>query len=270
MRNILQLFVRFGGLFLFILLEGICFFMVVQFNEKQNQIYFYSYNRVVGSINDWYNSWMDYIHLDDAIQELREENARLRTQLETYGFSDEIKIDTLNFDSAQFIYVGADVVNKTILGHNNSLTLDKGSKHGIDRNMGVVCPKGIVGIVTNVSENYAGVMTILHKESRISASIKRTGYFGSLVWGGTDPTRASLETLPRHASIQYGDTIQTSGYSNVFPPGIIIGTVEHFEVEEGANNYTVDVKLTTDISNIKQAYIIINKNRKELQNISEE
>ena len=244
--------------------------MVVQFNKKQNQIFFYSYNQVVGSVNNWYNGWMDYFNLDVAVQELREENARLRTQLETYGFSDEINIDTLRFDSAQFIYVGADVINKTILGNNNSLTLDKGRKHGIDKNMGVICPKGIVGIVTNVSENYAGVMTILHKESRISASIKRNGYFGSLVWNGKNPTRASLETLPRHASIQYGDTIQTSGFSNIFPPGIVIGTVEHFEVKEGANNYTVDVKLTTDISNLQQAYIIINKKSDELKKLSEE
>lgn len=243
--------------------------MVVQFNKEQNQIFFYSYNQVIGSVNNWYNGWLDYLHLDKAVQELREENAKLRTQLETYGFSDEVNLDTVNFDSAQFIYIGADIINKTILGNNNNLTIDKGKKDGVERNMGVVSPRGIVGIVTNVTEEYAGVMTILHQESRISASIKRTGYFGSLVWDGKNPTKGALETLPRHASIQYGDTIQTSGYSNIFPPGIMIGTVEHFELEEGANNYTVRVELANDISNLQQVYVIQNKKSGQLQELSE-
>lgn len=267
MRNILQLFVRFGGLFLFILLEGISLFMVVQFNEKQEQIFFYSYNKAVGSFNDWYNGLMDYFRLDKAIEELREENAKLRTQLEAYGFSDEINVDTLTFDSTKFLYIGADVINKTILGNNNTLTLDKGRTDGIGKHMGVVSPRGVVGIVTNASAEYAGVMTILHKESRISASIKRSGYFGSLVWDGKDPMRAALENLPRHASIQIGDTIQTSGYSNIFPRGIMIGTVETFDIKEGADNYSVTVKLSNDICNIQQAYVIINRDEDELTNL---
>lgn len=264
MRNILQLFVRFGGFFLFLLLEGICFFMVVQFNKEQGQIFFYSYNKVSGTINDWYDNWLDYIFLDKAIKALREENASLRTQLEAYQLTGGKNLDSINLDSVKFLYLGADIISKTILGNNNTLTLDKGRKHGVKNHMGVISPEGIVGVITNISDEYAGVMTILHQESSISASIKRNGYFGSLEWDGQDPMRASLETLPKHASLQIGDTIQTSGYSNIFPPGIMIGTVEKFELEDGANNYKVVVKLINDICKIQQAYVIINRKRDAL------
>lgn len=249
------------------LLEGICFFMVVQFNKKQEQIFFYSYNKVAGAINDWVDSWRDYIFLDKAIKELREENAQLRSQLEMLGFSEDMALDSVDNDSVKFVYLGADIVNKTILGNNNTLTLDKGRRDGVEKHMGVISPEGVVGIVTNVSDGYAGVMTILHKESRISASIKRNGYFGSLIWDGKDPMRASLETMPKHASLQIGDTIQTSGYSNIFPPGIMIGTIENFTLDDGANNYNVVVKLINDICKIQQAYIIINNKKEDLQDL---
>lgn len=272
MSNLLRFFLRFGGHFMFFLLEGICFFIIVRYNDYQNRIFFSSSNAVVGRMVEGRDGVVEYFSLRKDIKALKKENASLRSQLENAYYSDKVEIDTVMSDELipRFTYIDAKIINKAILGNNNSVVIDRGRKHGVKMHMGVISPNGVVGIVTGVSNHYARVMTILHRQIAISGAISRNDYFGSLVWKDSDATRLSLEAVPKHVSVQVGDTIQTSGYSDIFPPGIKIGTIDNFDLEEGSNDYTIDVKLWEDLLSLKHVYVVDNLFREELEMLNQD
>lgn len=122
--------------------------------------------------------------------------------------------------------------------------------------MGVISPHGIAGIIDQVGERYATAISVLHSAARISASIKRNDYFGSLVWKEVDPGHMILEAIPRQADIRIGDTIVTSGFSFIYPKGIFIGTVDRFWTEGGSNYYTIEVRLQEDIAKLDRVYVV--------------
>lgn len=272
MGSLLRLFARFGGFFLFVLLEGICFYLIVQLNTKQGQIWFSSANFLVGKAYDTYDSAVDYIHLKEEIAQLMEDNARLRRTLEaTRPAIDTALVDTARLDTITqiFSYIPADIINNSINRFNNYLTIDRGRSDSIAASMGVISEDGVVGIVRAVSENYASVLSILHPETRISASVKRNKYFGSLVWTGDDPQYMELQAIPKYAVVLAGDTIVTSGYSSIFPAGIFIGTVENVVLKSGDNFFSIQVKLNIDMGTIRHAYVVKNLYREELTKLSE-
>ncbi len=147
------------------------------------------------------------------------------------------------------------------------MTINRGLKEGVRHGMGVVDDAGIVGIVDNTSPSFSRVLSILHGSSRISASLKSSGYFGTLVWRGFNPTKMSLEAIPKHAVIHSGDTVQTSGYSHIFPQGITIGIVDTFWIDGGSNFYTIDVNLNNDLSKTDQVYVVQNLIKGELDSL---
>lgn len=261
MRQLLQLFLRFGGLFLFLILEGLCFYLIVNFNQKQKQIYLSSASDLVGGFYERYENTIDYLNLKDQIKNLMEENARLRRQLPNASYINNQQTDTVQLVKEdtliqRYEYIPAKVINNSIVSTNNLLTLNKGSKEGVAPHMGVIGREGIVGIIRNVGDHYSSVMSILHSQTRISASIRPSGYFGSLVWKTSrNPQFMQLEAIPKHAKIEIGDTVQTSGYS-IFPEGIIIGLVEERTIEPGNNFYNIKVKLTNDLAKINHTYIV--------------
>jgi rod shape-determining protein MreC len=133
--------------------------------------------------------------------------------------------------------------------------------------MGVVDEKGIIGIVRNVRPSFSSVLSILHNASRVSVSLKRNQYFGTLLWNGFNPTKMSLAAVPKHADIRIGDTVQTSGYSHIFPKGLMVGTVDSFWIEGGSNFYTIDVSLVNDLSKVNNVYVIKNLVKAELDSL---
>jgi rod shape-determining protein MreC len=261
MRQLLQLFLRFGGLFLFLLLEGLCFYLIVNFNQRQKQIYLSSASDLVGGFYERYENTIDYLNLKDQIKNLMEENARLRRQLPNASYINNEETDTIQIIKEdtliqRYEYIPAKVINNSIISTNNLLTLNKGREEGVEPHMGVIGREGIVGIIRNVGDHYSSVMSILHSQTRISAAIRPSGYFGSLVWKTSrNPQFMQLEAIPKHAKIEVGDTVQTSGYS-IFPEGIIIGLVEERTIEPGNNFYNIKVKLTNDLAKIKHTYIV--------------
>ncbi len=272
MKNLLRNFKKFGGIFTFLFLEGVCFFLIVRYNEDQQLIAISSANTYLGATVEKADDIADYFSLTRQNEELRRENAELRGRLDNAYYQGSTFVEDSLFMAHrehQFEYIPAKVINKTMVGGHNTLVLNRGKKHGVEKHMGVVSNLGIVGIVVAVSERYSKVMTILHRQSSISAAIKRNHYFGSLVWKGNDPTEMDLIAIPQHAKLEVGDTIQSSGYSNIFPEGIQIGKVESFKRAKGDNNYTIKVRLNNDISNLQHAYIIKNKMLEDLKKLEE-
>ncbi len=260
MRNLLLLILKYGSTLLFILLEVICFYIIISFNQSQGEIWKHSTNLLTGNINQRVQNTSDYFALEAINDSLLTENAKLLEAIINYRvFSKENEFQTYeNLDSTliEYNFVPARITNKTFNNRNNYITLNKGYQDSIKIGMGVVSSHGIVGIVRSVSKNYCLVMTILHSQSRISGAIKSNDFHGTLVWDELDPQSVTLINLPKHAEVSVGDTVITSGFSTVFPYGIDIGTISDYSIESNEDAFEVDVKLFNDISSTTHAYII--------------
>jgi rod shape-determining protein MreC len=271
MRFLNLLLGRFGNILLFLLLEAIAFYLVVLFNDSQKLILFSSANRIVGTSYEGINFVTSFFLMGNYADSLVVENANLRAQLEQYRYYQIPSNDSLQLDTLQaYSYVGARVINNSINSKNNYMTINKGRKHGIAEHMGVITHKGAVGIVLRVSDHYAQVMSILHRNTQVNAAIKRTGYFGPLVWRGNDPKMMFLKDIPLHADIQLGDTIQTTGYSTIFPTGVPIGVVDTFRQELGSYAYEIDVALFEDIAKLEYVYVVNFLRKKEVEQLEKE
>ena len=207
----------------------------------------------------------EYIGLRTENDRLATENVTLRNALKANMYMLPLKVykirDTLY--RQQYSYIAAKVVNSSINKRRNYLTLNVGGDMGISRDMGVMSSNGIVGIVTDVSGNFASVMSLLHKDLRVNCQLKRDGSFGPLVWEGEDYRHCNLTDIPTHVRMKAGDTVITSELSGIFPEGLMVGTVEQFERRKNESFYTVRVKLSADLKKLKHVYVIKNKFKQE-------
>lgn len=266
--NLLQLLTRYGTFLLFLLLETVSFYLVVNYNRDQGAIFLSSANRISGGLNQRYDKMLSYFDLDDKIRQVQAENARLISELETlrsfHADLSEIPDTTLTFKT-----IPAKVFNKSTFGNNNWLTLDVGSKEGVKPGMGVINDKGVVGIVRSVSENFSLVMAVLHRDMRISGAVHNKSSHGLLMWKDTDPRILDLAYVPRHVELEQGDTIVTSGFSNIFPKDILVGTILSRQVPQGQNFYEVKVELAYDFFDLDYVYVIENLTRDEVVQLEE-
>lgn len=269
---------RYGNFLLFLILEFYALYMVARYNKKQNEIYQSSANLVSGFVYKNASTVRNYFSMQAVADSLARENAELRTQLEASKYIAVQERGTVRFpldtstirpDTAQkkdviqqFNYISAEVISNSVSRNDNYMTINRGSNHGIQMGMAVISPDGIVGIVRNVTPHYAQVMSILNKRISITAMIKRNRYFGSLVWDGINPRMMTLDNIPKHADVIYGDTIMTSGFSEAFPGEMRIGRVVDFKVKNGF--HSIDVELWNDLSNIRYVYVVENLMQVEL------
>jgi rod shape-determining protein MreC len=266
MRGLIQLIARYGSFLLFLLLEVASLVLVVRYNRQQNEIFLNSWGLFTAYLEQQVDNVGDYYGLKKEVIQLQGRNIKLMEQLDNAKYSNRLFRDTIDNDTLlqYFTFVGANVISNSITSANNYLRLDRGSEHGIKPHMGVISDQGVVGIVRHVSPHFSNVMSLLHSQSRVKAIIKRNGYFGTLSWkADTDPRHINLEAIPKHAEIAQGDTILTSGFSQIFPANIPIGTIEDFWLEPGENFYNIEVKLYIDLSKIRYVYIVDHMMREE-------
>ena len=260
MNNLLLFVIRYSAFLLFVLLEIVALTLIVRYNDNQRAIFLNSSAVFSGRLYKLADKAYDYSYLQVIADSLAKENAQLKTELfnlertfQHISGTDE-PLDSCILEPYRII--DARVINNSINQRNNHITVDRGSRDGIRKGMGVISPHGIAGIIDQVGDKYATAISILHSAARISASIKRNNYFGSLVWRELNPAYMILEAIPRQADILVGDTIVTSGYSFIYPRGIFIGTVNRFWTEGGSNYYTIEVKLHEDISRLDRVYVV--------------
>ena len=261
MRLLFQLLWRNNFTLLFILLQTTCIFLLVQNSKFQHASVLNSTNAVVTEVMEGVSYVKEYIHLRENNENLAKENAMLRSQLKSSLYSQDTLLRAPIADSIpirQYSFITAKVINNSVNHRNNYLTLNKGSLAGIREEMGVITGSGIVGIVKQVSPHYCTVMSLLHKDARISAMIKRNSFFGSLVWDGSDPAIATLNEIDKTVPVQKGDTIVTTSYSSIFPPGILLGKVEEAKVKTGSNFHEIRVRLSSRFENLSYVYVIDN------------
>jgi rod shape-determining protein MreC len=161
---------------------------------------------------------------------------------------------------SQFNTIPAKVVSNSVDKADNIITIDRGRLDGVEKDMGVVCGSGVVGVVYLVSDHYAAVIPLLNvSSSRISCAIRGRGYFGYLQWYGGDPSEAYVEDIPRHARFKRGDWVETSGYSAIFPPGVLVGKIERIYDSTDGLSYRLKIRLSTDFACLRDVCVISDK-----------
>ncbi len=265
MRNFLLFIYRHNFTFLFLILEIVSFYLLINHNSYQRATWLSSSNKVSGNIYNSYSNATQYLMLQQINEELAKENAYLRSQMPA-SFKDSKDYFSLVYDKLnkrQYTYRSARVINNSVNKHFNYITINKGSLNGIEKEMGVISAKGVVGIIKDVSEHYSSVISLLNTRLKISAKLKGKGFFGALGWDGDDYRYAWLNEIPIHASVSVGDLVVTSGYSAIFPEGILIGTVEEVEKDKGESFYRIKVKLSVDFKDLSFVEVISNNMRDE-------
>lgn len=265
MRNLLRFLWKYSNFVLFILMEVCCFYLIFQNNSFQRAGWINSSNAFAGNVFTTVNSIKEYFALKETNELLAAENALLRTQ-SLGSYAKYITTKTMVGDTVlkqQYTYIPADVVNNSVNRRNNYLTLNRGYKQGIARDMAVITSNGIVGYIKDVSANYCTVLSILNKDAKISAKVKRYDELGSLIWEGGDYRYGLLQDIGTHVKIAKGDSIVTSNFSDIFPSNIMIGTVESYAPREGGEFYNIKVKYSANLKNVTHVYIINNILRQE-------
>lgn len=271
MRSLLNFLLRIHFLLLFILIEIFSVSLLVNNNNFQRARFVNFTRQLSGNYHQKLSDLKQYISLQEENKQLIEENTRLLNIIESTYKSDEIFFRNVNdtIYNQRYFYTPAQVVNNSVNKKHNFITLNKGKEQGIKSEMAVVTSGSIVGVVKGVSQNFATVISLLNLDFKISAKVQKNSYFGSLIWDGKNYQTAVLNEIPLHADIQIGDTIITSGFSSIYPEGILIGYIDNFE-EKSGSFYTIYVRLSTDFKQLKNVNIIGNLMQKEKLNIEQQ
>ena len=264
MKEIIKLILKYHFTIIFILLEIVSFSLIIRHNEYQRAIFSQHASTLFGNISSTITSIKDYFRLKEMNESLANENILLKNRLEKYEFlRDTIIHGTVVQDSIPvYEYIGAKQVNATYNRTKNYITLNQGRKNGLQKEMAVCTPEGIVGLIQDLSDHFAVVIPLINVDSRISAKIKKNNYYGSLQWDGNDYAYSYLNDIPYHVEVNAGDTIVTSGLSKIFPEGIVVGYVESVD-KETANFLKIKVKLAVDFKRINHVYVILNNKKNE-------
>lgn len=277
MRNLIVFLARHYFFLLFLVLQIVSLTLVVNHNYFQRAAAVSASNAMIGSMYETRNEVTQYFDLKDQNIQLSEMNAILLGRLESAYLdydttssevNDSIKLGT-EVKRLRYTYIAAQVLDNTVSLRNNYIILNRGSLQGVKPDMGVITPGGIVGIVREVSDNFCVVMSLLHKDCKISASVKRDGTFGQLSWNFLDYREGQMVDLPTHSRIAIADTLVTTGFGDAFPAGIPVGTVMQFERKGGDKTYTVRVKFTTDFRKLHHVYIVRDLMRPEIDQLKE-
>lgn len=271
MRNLLRFVLAYYFVVLFLILEILSLSLAVQNNSFHKAQFVGFAQNITGFVASKVDILNEYLSLRKANQRLVAENERLNNILQHAYRSDDIFFYGENDTVYQqhYFYTSARIINNSVNKQHNYLTLNKGSEVGIRPEMAVISARGIVGVVKGVSKRFSTVISLLNIDLRVSAKIKKNDYFGSLSWEGINYREAMLYEIPHHVDISVGDTIITSGYSTIYPEGVLIGTIEEYEVK-GGNFYEIRVRLSTDFQNLNYVSVVYNLRKTEQLDLEQE
>lgn len=264
MKNLLNFLARYNNLIIFLILEGIAVYLLATGNNYHNTRVVNGIRGLINGIEEKINNTRTYLNLREINENLAAENVALRNSIGRL-----VKRENSLFFSVsdsiyrqQYLHTSAEVINNSINRQNNFFTINKGELHGIKVDMAVTSENSVAGVIVGCFANYSVAMSFLNLDFKLSARIKSNGYFGSLSWDGRDYSHAILSEIPQHVSVNMGDTIETTGYSAIFPEGVMVGTVSDFE-KIGSDFYKITISLITDFKKLHFVDIISNMKKTE-------
>lgn len=265
MQQIFNFFFKNKTFLLFLLLFTIALSLTIQSHSYHKSKFINSANFLSGGIYSWSSNINQYFNLKTENEKLLEDNSYLKSLL--FNQSEVSNYQTIDSSQSEYLITTAQVYKNSYSATNNYLLINKGLKDSITEDLGVITSKGIVGIIDKTTTNYARVLSILNTNSRINARLKKSEHFGSLIWDTKSPQYVQLIDIPNFAPVVIGDTIMTGGQSQIFPKGILIGSVTSFSEDATGDSYTIQIKLFNDMTNIGHTYVIKNRDKSEIINL---
>ena len=275
MRNVFLFLKRYSVFILFLVLQGLALSMLFSYNRFHQTIYGMFSSEVAGNLNNRVNKVESFFTLSEQNQALRRQNAALLSYLPSGSVipetSSQLVADTVKVDSLksyrQYQYFDAKIISNSVFLQQNILVLHRGSAQGIVPNMAVVGTDGLIGTVISVSENMSIVMSLLHRQSKVIAVLKKGSGLGEVSWDGKDPRFLLLSKIPKTIVVKKGDTVVSSPYSDKFPPGLPIGFVEKIDQDQETNTYKLKIRTAVDFYSVQHAYIVKNLLQEEMDQL---
>lgn len=244
-------------------------------NRFHNTVFGMVSNEVAGNINKRVNRVEEFLSLSEQNKKLREQNAELLSLLPSGSLlpdrNQQLVTDTFKLDSVkqyrQYQYLSAKIISNSVFLQQNYIVLHRGSEQGVEPNMAVVGVDGIVGTIVQVSKNMSIVMSLLNRQTKVIATLKKGSGLGEISWDGKDPGYVVLSKIPKTVVVKKGDTVVTSPYSDKFPPGLPVGIVNKVEQDQETNTYILRVKTAVDFSNVQHAYAVKNLLQEEIEQL---
>ncbi|MGM0611903.1 MAG: rod shape-determining protein MreC [Bacteroidota bacterium] len=271
MRNLILLIWRNNYFFLFLLLEVLAVYIIIQENYYHKNVFIHSSGQITGKVYEITDDITGYFRLKKTNTELAEENARLRNSSDYAFMKTPLKTarqeDTLYHRYMEFI--PARVIASSVNRRNNNWMINKGKKQGVEKNTGVISSNGVIGIVVETSGNFSLIQSVLHKQTTLSAMLEKNKQKGFVTWPGVNYRKGALNDIPSHVDVKKGDTIVTSGNSLLFPENILIGTVQDVGLEQGESFYNIEIEFSEDYNNIEYVYVVTNLMKEEQEELLE-
>lgn len=267
MQSLLAFLAKYNHWFLFIFLEVISVVLLFRFNSYQGSVYFTAANAVSGQVYEWNSEVEKFLHQSEMNEQLTQRNVLLELQNRQLLAMLNKKEVPVPDNLTQYNVINAKVVSNSLNKRDNFIVIDKGSADGVRRDMGVTSGTGIVGTVYLTSAHHSLVIPVLNSRSNISVTIKKRGYFGYLQWNGGDSRTAEVNDVPRHARFRLYDKVVTSGYSSIFPPGLMVGKILHVYNSDDGMSYRLKVQLSTDFGRLRDVCVIDNTPMEERINL---
>lgn len=248
---------------MFLILEVLCIILLVNNLPYQKRKLVNVGNAISGKLFKSKTNFTNYFSLKEENQLMMDHNAMLMSKL--YINNDNVTLT--DSASSDYRFIPANVINNSIYHLNNFILIDKGRKDGIKKDMGVISANGIVGKVANVSNNYASVISMLHPYSVVSARFAKNQHLANVSWETTDYRYGTVKDIPLHLFPQKGDTLVTSGFSNIYPADIMIGTIEEMIDNTSKDFNTAKIRFSTNFSTLRHVYVIENLHQTEIDSL---
>lgn len=278
MRNIFLFIRRYFNFVFFVVLQIAALYILFHYNKFHEAVFSGVANEVTGTVGGRYSDVASYFSLKKTNDQLAKENTELRNELlsnfDRPDTTQRIMQDTVPYDTLgnyrKYVWRDAKVVNNSVSLPYNTLTINRGENQGVQKNMGVIGPNGVVGVVINTSANFAVVMSLLHRQSRLYASLKKTGESGQISWDGVSPEYLTLRNIPKSAQLAIGDSVVTSPYGSYrFPQGIMVGTITDIIDDKTSSFYVLKVKTATNFFNVQYVTVVENLQKDEQAKLEE-
>jgi rod shape-determining protein MreC len=269
-RNIFLFIRRYFNFLIFLFLQVLSIYFIARYSNFHQAMFGNAANSITGKVNKQYNLVEYYFQLKKTNDSLVRANETLYNKLRdnfdlpdsaAKSIVDTVKVDSL-FEYRSYTYLHAKVVSNSVTAQNNFIVIYGDNVKKMRIGTGIVDENnGVAGIITDISGDYAVVMSLLHKDSHISGKLKKGGETGTLSWDGKEPNIITLTGIPNSAKIIKGDTVITSGFSTTFPKGMLIGRVEAVYKETTTNNFKIRFRSAANFYNLQYVYGIINKHQ---------
>jgi rod shape-determining protein MreC len=278
-RNIFFFIRKFSNFLFFLVLQIISLYFLFTYNKFHQAAFMNVAGEVTGRVSERYNNVEYYFRLKKTNEALAAQNEHLlnllRQDYEAADTSKKFFTDTLRIDSLQtiqrFKYYDAKVVANFTSTQNNYFTIHRGSNQGLPKNKewGVLSPNGIAGRIVSVGENFSVVMSVLHRQFKVNSMLKKSGESGPVSWDGDNPLYLRLTNIPKSAKVAKGDSVLTSNVSDIYPPGILVGTVAEIVDDKSSNFFILKLKTATNFSTLQYVYVLEDLQREEREKLED-